>query len=171
MSQFKTLLTFISEELRWQEELLKLLTKERVSVMKLNQNESDKLSASKQALLEKAIGAAISREEVVREILGVKDPKAQVKISAAIAKCPLGTLKRELQLKINTLKNVAKEVKELNTHNAELIGQALGVLTSTLAIVRSTPGSELSTYGVKGKLKGGVLDPAFQQRRALFTEA
>jgi len=171
MNQFDTLLRTLEEELKTQRELLKLLNREKQAVADCDQTVIDELSGTKTKALTRAIELGASRENLVREITNLSDRKRVAKISEAILKCTETKLKKQLNSVVSELKILSKEVKAINTYNAALISQGLGVLTSSLAIIKSSPGSELPTYGVKGELKSKSSDSSVTSRRALVTSA
>jgi flagellar biosynthesis/type III secretory pathway chaperone len=171
MSQFKDLLQLIVEEVKYQHEMLKLLNEERELALKLDTRGSDKLASRKESCIIKIGRAALTRDALVREILGEKDPKKQVKASDAAQRCGVPAIRKELQNQVRALRVAIENVKVMNARNAELIGQALGVVGSSLAIIRSSPGSEAPTYGVDGNLKMSPRNPADQKRRSLAAEA
>jgi len=171
MNQFNALLKILNDELQGQRDLLKLLTHEKTLIVSIKQDEIDELQAKKSSLLEELQRLSTAREAIVRSVLQVEDGKKPVKATEAILKCSDLKLKKQLQTAATALKSISVQVKELNTYNSKLVNQALGILTSSLAIVRSTPGTELPTYGGKGKLNSKSADPAFQKRKSLVTTA
>ncbi len=167
LTEFKRLVELLDEEIRSQERILELLSKERVSIVELNREQTEQLAEKKLHLVEQAANLEKKRTALLCELTGAaKAPK----VSEVIAKCPAIPVKRELQAKSHELKITATRVRELNLNNAVLLRQALGIVSSTLSIIRSSPGSELPTYGESGSLKG-TADPAFARKRSLVTEA
>jgi len=171
MNQFNSLLSIINDEIQGQKDLLKLLTTEKRLVIEMKNDKVEELQKVKNVLLEKLVGFSTAREGIVRSVLQIENAKKPAKTSDAVLKCTDLKLRKLLQTAITSLKTISLQVKEQNTYNSKLIGQALGVLSSSLAIIRSTPGTELPTYGQKGKLKTTSADPAFQKRKTLVTTA
>lgn len=175
MKEFKKLSDILLEETRFQEQLLEVLSEERAAIVKMNQEQADKLAVRKASMLERAAAIESKRAAIVSEIVG-EQPKtgklpSKPKMSEVIAKCANPSIKMDLQTKNRELKLVAERVQELNKLNADLLHQALGVISSTLAIVRSAPGTELPTYTDSGTLTSNSPDPAFTKRRGLTTSA
>jgi flagellar biosynthesis/type III secretory pathway chaperone len=142
MTDFQRLLDLLEREFKVQEDLLRLLTKERAAIVKLNSEETEALADEKSQLLDKAT----SIEERRKEIIGEK------KLPEIIATCPEARLKKQLESRRSELKELALGVKELNDLNFQLLQQALGFVASTFSIVRSAQAPEPNTYGRKGKL-------------------
>jgi flagellar biosynthesis/type III secretory pathway chaperone len=142
MTEFQKLLDLLDRELSVQEDLLKLLTRERAAIVKLNSEETAALAEEKSALLEKATLS----EQKLQSAFG------EGKLSEIIAQCEETKLKKQLEAKRSALKEVASRVKELNDLNSQLLQQALGFVSSTFSIVRSAQTPEPATYGRKGKL-------------------
>jgi len=171
MHRFNSLLNVLNDELQGLKDLQKLLVVEKAAITAVKQDKVDELQKSKSILLSRIQEYATQREGLVRSILQIEDAKKPAKASDVLLKCTNSKLKKQLQGVINTLRTVSAEVNEQNTYNSKLISHALGILSSSLAIVRSTPGTELPTYGDQGKLTSNVADPAFQKRKTLVTTA
>lgn len=171
MSQFNSLLTILNDELQGYKELQKILIVEKSAIAELKKEKVDSFQKTKGNLLERIQDKARARDVLVRSILNHEDAKKPAKASEAILKCTDLKLRKQLQGAISSLKTVSGQVKEQNAYNSRLVNQALGILSSTLAIIRSTPGTELPTYGGKGKMTSTVADPAFQKRKTLVTTA
>ena len=171
MNQFNSLLNFLNSELQGQKDLQKLLVVEKAAIAGVKQDQIDEIQVAKSNLLGKLLEYATAREAIVRSVLNIEDAKKPVKVSDAVLKCTDSKLKKQLQTAVSALRIISAQVKEQNAYNAKLISSALGVLSSTLAIVRSTPGTELPTYGGQGKLTSKSADPAFQKRKTLVTTA
>lgn len=171
MNQFNSLLKILNDELQAQKELQKLLLIEKKAIVEVKQGEVQELQKTKENLLTRIQNLLIAREGLVRNILQIEDGKKIAKASDAILKCSDIKLKKQLQALVVSLRTISEQVKEQNAYNGKMINQALGILTSSLAIVRSTPGTELPTYGVQGKLKSASTDPAFQRKKTLVTSA
>ena len=106
---------------------------------------------------------AVRRDEVLAGILGSQDEKIQPKFADVLAKVPSADLRRKLEVIAKELKTAAVAVQELNSRNAELIQQSIGMVVSTIAIFRSAPGTELPTYSESGTLRSAE-DPAFARK-------
>jgi flagellar biosynthesis/type III secretory pathway chaperone len=192
MSEFKRLLSVLEKELAYHEKLLEVLNSERAAIVTLNPEQIEKLNAQKEEILIEARQCENRRRELIREIGGVSSTthtpsaaeiaaaraqKAPAKpaepvFSEIIRNCTQSEIRRELTKVGADLRATAETVREMNNHNAQLIKQSLGLISSTLSIIRSTPGSELPTYGQRGELRDSVEDPAFSGRsRGLAREA
>lgn len=161
----KKLLTILKKELSYQEEILELLARERTAIVRLNQEELDKLTVAKQALLDKAKDVEEERRMLLMDILGSTEG---AKFSEVMKSCPALDVRDNLEIVGAELKSTAQSVHDLNNTNAELLKQALGLVASTLAIFRSAPGTDLPTYEAKGKLKGSS-EPVLTYRRSQIT--
>lgn len=177
-TKLNSLLTLLTDEGRHQEQLLSVLTRERCSIVKLNGAESEKLREEKEKVLAEAFLLESKRAALLREIVGApaqssnkREPKVKPKLTEALAKCPPGPLKKSLQAKAAELRVSARRAKELNHHNAQLLEQALSIISSTLSIIQSSPGTELPTYSGQGELKNATPDPAFSKRRSISSAA
>lgn len=169
MSQFKQLLKLLQHEFSYQEKLLELLTKERVAIVKLNQDQLDQLTEKKEELIAEA-GTVEKRRRAVLESLLPEE--SEPKLSAVVAKCPKEEGRNELERIGRELKELATQVRDLNDQNGVLIRQSLGLIASTVAIMTSAPDTDLPTYSAKGSLSSGhQQDPAFAPRRQLTREA
>ena len=93
-----------------------------------------------------------------------KNAPAAPVFSEIIGVCQQSDVRNELSKIGSELKATAEVVRDMNTHNALLIKQSLGLISSTLSIIRSTPGSDLPTYGQGGVLRDQADDPAFAGR-------
>lgn len=169
MSQFKQLLKLLQHEFSYQEKLLDLLTKERVAIVKLNQDQLDQLTEKKDELLAEAGSVEKRRREVLEALL---PEDTEPKLATVVAKCPPSEGRKDLERIGKELKELATQVRDLNDQNGLLIRQSLGLIASTVSIMTSSPESDLPTYSAKGSLSsGGQQDPAFAPRRQLTREA
>ncbi len=169
MSQFPKLLRLLQKELSQQEKLLALLTKERAAIVKLNQEELDRISVEKASLLESAVGLEKQRAEVYGRACDEVSSSASspLKFSELLEFCEERTTKQGLARVGAELKNLVTSVKTLNEGNGTLIKQCMGLIATTVSILTSKPDTDLPTYGASGKLNGGEEDPAFAGRRSL----
>lgn len=169
MSRFKTLISLFKREVSFQEQLLQLLTKERVAIVKLNQEELDKLTSQKERLLEEGQALEERRSELVKQILPGID-EATLSVQQLINACPPQEGRRDLTEVTNDLRRLATSVREMNTENSSLIKQSLGLIATTIAIMRSAPATDLPRYTSAGTTTGsdGLSLPS---RRALSREA
>lgn len=162
MHQFRKLLWLLEKELSQQERLLGLLSKERVAIVKLQKSEIEKIAEQKEPVIREAAELAIKRLEVLRTIKTV--PAGEHYRMDEFVECCPAELKTELTAISAELKQTAQAVRELNSNNAGLIRQSLSIIASTVAIMSSRPGTELPTYGQRGKLRSKEEDPAFSRR-------
>lgn len=169
MSRFRALIGIFKRELSFQEQLLQLLTKERVAIVKLNQEELDLLTAQKERLLEEGRSLEQKRSEIVKQILPEIE-SATVSVQQLIAACSPQDGKRDLTEVCDDLRRVATSVRDMNTENSSLIRQSLGLIATTIAIMKSAPASDLPRYNSSGTTSGddGL---RFSSRRNLSREA
>jgi len=168
MKDFRRLLDVLNEETKQQDELLKLLVLERGAIVKLKHDEATKLAEQKELLLTKAQATEKKRQQVVAELADGED----VKLTKLISSCSTLTVKKELAAKQKELKTTVSRVRELSIGNNELLSQALGVISSTLAIIKSAAtGDTTPTYGKKGVIKDDLGDSALIRRRSVTTSA
>ena len=159
-NEFHRLLGVLRREEKEQQRLFDLLLKERSAIVRLNQPELDELAAEKSRLL------SISRDNenefrtVVQQLGGEK-----AKLSEVVQRCSDKSLKVQLSKLGEEIKLLGEKVREVNDGNGRLLKQALGLVSSTLSIIRSVPGSELPTYNGSGAIQSSQ-DPAFSARRS-----
>jgi len=157
MADFRNLLRLLQEETACQSKLLKLLATERAALVTLNRPEIDKVSKEKEQLIQQAQDIASKRTSLIREASGTTDKRKVAKLSEALEKCAVESLKREIQKIAEDLKETAESVRIVSEHNGRLIKDSLGIVGTTLALMRRTPEDELPTYGLKGKLSNEQL--------------
>ncbi len=172
MSQFPKLLRLLQKELSQQEKLLSLLTKERAAIVKLNQEEIDRLAGEKAKVLEGAMDLEEQRAEVYAAVCeSLKADSAEpMKFSDVVAQCEDRTTKQDLTRVGSELKTLVSSVKKINEGNGDLIKQCMGLIATTVSILTSKPDTDLPTYGSSGKLKGEQ-DPAFASRRSFTSRS
>lgn len=151
MSEFKSLLLLLQKETRQQEKLLELLTKERAAIVGLQREEIEALSKKKEDVLLGSREIEKERSELITSLFPEKG-KEGVKFDDILNLLEDGLLKRDLSKTGAELKRVVKAVQKLNTHNGQLIRQTMGLVASTISIIRSAPQTGLPTYGPSGKL-------------------
>ena len=161
MADYRLLLKLLQKELGKQEKLLELLTKERVAIVKLNQEQLNELRTQKERIFSEAREVEVERSSVIAELslswnnnAGRADKKTPIKFSEIIEHCPDNQTKRELKKVGEDLKAAASNTQELNEHNSQLIKQTLGIIATTISIMRSTPATGLPSYGSTGQLTG-----------------
>lgn len=169
MNDFRTLLQLLKKELACQEKLLLLLGKERVAIVGVKQTEIESLGAEKEKVILAAQNIERERTAALYELRGEAPRKQPLKISELIAKCDAKDVKRELESAVSDLRKTATAVREMNDHNSILLNQSLGLIASTLAIIRSAPDTDLPTYGSSGRLTAQE-DPAFARRSGRVTQ-
>lgn len=157
MSEFKNLLHTLEAELKKQEALLRLLAKETSAIVALNNDEIQQVNKEKEQILLDAIAIEQQRNSIIRSIAEAKKLKAPIKLSLLLQHCQQVELQRRLTRVGAELRSTADSVQRVNEQNAELIRQSLGIIGSTLAIFRQSPGSELPTYGSAGNLRAKLV--------------
>lgn len=158
MNDFSKLLYLLEKEAACHERFLKLLSEERAAIVKLNQEQIQKINLKKEDVLKGAQAIESERQEVIERLLGVVSPdrfsrNEGPKFRDILEKCPTGDLKRKLETVGQELKKTVIAVKELNHHNAELIRQSLGIISSTISIMQSGTAFDLPTYSQSGTLR------------------
>ena len=161
MFDFRKLLKLLERELSQQERLLGVLAKERAAIVKLNQDQLDEISETKAQLLADMVDLENRRKEIFTAIaLGAKR-EDNLRFSEVVEMCPPHEGRGQLKHIGENLKKIATEVKSINDQNTLMIKQSLGLITSTIAIIRSAPESDLPTYTPSGTLTSTSEDPAF----------
>ena len=94
--------------------------------------------------------------------------KPQLKLSSLVELCKESSVKVDLSKVGEVLRGTVTSVKKMNDENAVLIKQSLGLIASTLSIIRSAPETDLPTYSVQGRLTKESNDPAFSRRSKSF---
>ena len=171
MFDFRKLLKLLEKELDCQEKLLELLTKERVAIVKLNQEQLDALCSAKEAVISEAADLEQRRRAVFTSLAEQANREEPLKLSEVVEMCPPSEGRGLLKHVGDNLKKLATNVHELNQQNGMLIKQSLGLIASTVAIMRATPDADLPTYTQQGSLTTKSEDPAFSAKNQFSREA
>lgn len=172
MFDYKKLYKIIERQLANQEKLLGLLVQEKVALVKLNQDDLDKVSESKAKVLDDVRDLEEKRSQIFQIISESLELDREVTFQDVIDNCPPAESKGKLQHLCDNLKSLATRVKEINSNNSELIKSSLGLLASTMSIIRSAPEGDLPTYNKGGNLSSGdTEDPAFAKKNNIIGEA
>lgn len=171
MFDFRKLLKLLEKELGYQEKLLELLSKERAAIVKLNQDQLDELRVRKEEILHDVQDIEQRRTEIFNQLATSENRKDPLKFSEVLERCPPNEGRGPLKHVGDNLRRVAAQVQEMNQYNGELIKHSLGLIASTVAIMRSAPETDLPTYTPSGELSKAHEDPAFSARRQLSREA
>ena len=171
MSDFEKLLRLLQKELTYQEKILSLLTKERTAIVKLNQEQLEEFRGQKEKLVGEAMALDQQRLAVMNRIFNSDAQEEQPKFAEIVSQCREPSVRNELSKIGDELRNVVGTVKQLNDENSDLIKHSLGLIATTMAIMRSQPGTELPTYKPSGKLTSKEDDPAFSGRRSGLNSA
>lgn len=152
MQEVYKLVRILEKELDYQEKLLSLLTKENKAIVKLNREEIEQLNAQKSAVIDSAKELELERATLLEAISEhiKKKLEAPLKLQDIISSCKDTKLRAELATVGTDLKKTAEATQRLNVQNAALIRQSLGLVLSTISIMRSTPDQELPSYGADG---------------------
>ena len=150
MQEFERLLTVLEREVVCQERLLALLLSEREALLKVRTEEVQKIGVEKEKLIDQSKQLQTNCVQLVQQIA---PPPQTLKISELIERCGLGELRRKLAKAVMSLKQITAAVRELNRHNSVLIRQTLGLVSSTLSLLRSAPKTPLQTYSRNGMIK------------------
>lgn len=170
MNELKSLLEVFEKEASLQEKLLGLLAKERTAIVKLKQEEMDTICQEKSLLLEKIQAVELKRNGLLDELREIAKTESPQKLEQLLELLPLNSFKPQVAKAGARLKEVAIAVKTLNDQNADLVKQSLGLISSTLAIIRQSPDSGLPTYTAKGRLRNPEQETT-QLKKSLTTEA
>ena len=145
MFDFRKLQKLLEKELSYQEKLLELLSKERVAIVKLNQDQLDELQEAKQDILTE-VGDIEARRREIFSSLAKEAKREELKFKDVLELCPPSEGRGQLKHTGENLKRIATNVREMNEENGALIKQSLGLIASTLAIMRQAPDADLPTY-------------------------
>jgi flagellar biosynthesis/type III secretory pathway chaperone len=153
MQEVQKLVRILEKELSYQEKLLTLLSKENKAIVKLNREEIEQLNTQKSAVIDSAKELELERASLIETISEQikKKPEAPIKLQDIIASCRDTKLRAELATVGTDLKKTAEATQLLNIKNTILIRQSLGLVLSTISIMRSTPDQELPSYGADGE--------------------
>jgi len=171
MFDFRKLLKLLEKELSYQEKLLELLSKERVAIVKLNQDQLDELRVRKEEILSDVLDIEQRRTEIFAQLASSEAREEPLKFSEVLERCPPGEGRGPLKHAGDNLRKVAAQVQEMNQYNGELIKQSLGLIASTVAIMRAAPETDLPTYTQSGSLTSAHDDPGFTARKQFTREA
>lgn len=142
MSQHRDLVHVLKLELQLHSDLLSILEEEKAGIVRVDTEAVQKSGQKKEELLLKAKTLEERRS-------GLMDGK----LSELIEKCTDDNVAAELSQIRDQLLQVGTKVQEQNNYNGKLIKESLGLVSTTLAIFRSTPPDDLPTYGRSGKVK------------------
>ena len=156
-SLLQQMLEILQQELDQQEKILELLAQERAAIAKVNQEMLSQLGVEKSKLIDKAQSLEQSRVALLQGHFDGAVPRFEV----LLEHCNSEKQRDNLENLGHKLKGIANTVKDFNAQNGQLIRDSLGIIASTIAIMRSSTGSELPTYGNAGKLTSEAPDPAF----------
>ncbi|MCC6933919.1 MAG: flagellar protein FlgN [Deltaproteobacteria bacterium] len=160
MVDYNKLMTVLEKELSCQNRLLKTLADERRALISFDREKVEEIAKDKEKIIQEAQQLQIKRLEV----LGINNDlpdKETMRLGNVVESCTSPKIKQTLGKMRLELKATADAVKTLNDHNSGLIKQSLGLIASTLSIMRSAPEAELPTYGINAKLSNNLQDPAF----------
>lgn len=168
MREFEELLALLHRETTLQEDLLEVLSRERAAIVSLNQQHINDMSVEKEALLAQAQEIGEKRNAVISALHTPANSRVRVKLKDVIEKSPSEYLRRSLERAGAELRITASSVQEMNTKNAELVHQSLGLVLSVLSIFRSAQGEDLPVYGHRGELRN---EPASSGSRSFQRSA
>lgn len=154
MYEFKQLALLLQKELGFQTALEELLAGERVAIIKLDSERLEQIAKEKDAILQQASQTAERRDAILNKLFAAAASDTPRKLSALYEAFEGDKqLKIELEKLTRNLKEVSTRVQDRNEHNAVLIRQTLGIVTSTISIFRSAVTDELPTYKKTGSLR------------------
>ena len=170
MSDFRKLLYLLRKELAYQEKLLSILVKERVAITTLKREDVEKIRLEKEKVIEAARSVEEERSSLMHALSKKEEDegKKAITLGELLVSCAEPEMRKDLVLVREELRDTVQAVINMNDHNKNLLKQSLGIIASTLAIIRSAPGTDLPTYSPSGSLKSDNDDPAFARRSQFF---
>lgn len=165
MADFRRLLQFFQEELGRQEEVLRILARERTAIVHLNQDEIEKVTELKQRLFEELQSRAQKRQEEMLELNRTLKGPEPLELHSLLEKCSSSELREQIALLGQELKKSIAVSQEMNQHNGQLIRKTLGIISSTMAIFQGASIEGSDTYSAAGEMKhDDELAPATRNR-------
>lgn len=162
------LIKLLEDEAAKQQELLALLTKERVALVKLNQDELDLIVEKKSQVLSSIEKIATSRNALLQPL---KEQREDLKLSHLIPLCPTAGEKARLTKTVDDLRKQTTEITRMNTENSKLTAQVLGVVSSAISIIASAPEEPAPGYTVRGNIPKSSQPGDLSTRRGISREA
>lgn len=157
MSDHVRLYKLLESELALHGRMLQLLERERVALVEIREDEILSLNKEKESLVEELRDAEQRRRALLDSLrleLQIEGPPS---FSQIVEKCSAKDLRANLQAVGRKLKTSVEKVVQLTEHNAALIRQTLGIVASTLSILKGLPSvEELCVYGGSGSMKGNA---------------
>ncbi|MDD2943294.1 MAG: flagellar protein FlgN [bacterium] len=145
MRELKQLVVVLERELRFQEELLSILASERAAIVHLNDEDLKQIAQAKTQLFERAATVGLDRSRLIQDIAG-----EQGRLPECIAVCSDESVRSQLHQMRDKLKQVTLRVLEMNKYNGELLKQSLGMVASTISILKGGATAKPVTYSAKG---------------------
>jgi flagellar biosynthesis/type III secretory pathway chaperone len=150
MREFEKLVHVLERELGYQEKLLTLLASERAAIVHLNNEDLNTIREQKEKIFFDAMKLGQRRAQILSDLGREED-----KLPVIIEECPSPKVKAELDSVRTDLKKTTAKVREFSDSNAKLIKQSLGLIASTISIMRGFgSATSVNTYGATGALRG-----------------
>lgn len=169
MSDYRKLIEVFVQELGHQEQLLKLLMRERAAIVELNQDEIKQVTDEKEVLYQAIQQSGAKRSQVILDFVGELSISDPVHLTKIIEACPRPDIKEELASLQGELIQVSDAAQEMNANNALLIKQTIGLVSSTLSIFCGGASPETETYGPEGNIRKEE-DPQSGIRRSMLSK-
>ncbi|MDR2337328.1 MAG: flagellar protein FlgN [Deltaproteobacteria bacterium] len=149
---YRSLIVNLEIEINLQTKLLEAVREEKIALAMLDEEKINKVVESKQQLIEK-----IQANQEKRNKIFIKDtlaPLESLKLEDLIANCSSAIYRQQLEKLQSELKEIVVEMRELNNHNAKLTKQSLGLIATTLAILKSANhDTNIPSYSPKTSLE------------------
>lgn len=153
MNEFVQLLNILTSELKAQEDLLRLLARERTAIVRVNQEEIEAVTTAKDRLFEDLQKLVKTRNEAVYRLADQYLTHETIQLDNLIAKCPQSKTKTELARLREEVKKSALAIEELNQINGQLIRKTLGLVSSTVSLLSGGSAADGETYMSSGNLR------------------
>jgi len=153
MNEFIQLLSILTTELKAQEDLLRLLARERTAIVHVNQEEIEAVSSTKDHLFEDLKKLVTTRNEAIYRLAGKYLSQETIQLDHLIAKCPQPKTRAELARVREEIKKSAQAIDELNQLNGQLIRKTLGLVSSTVSLLAGGGAAEAETYLSSGNVR------------------
>jgi flagellar biosynthesis/type III secretory pathway chaperone len=149
---YRSLIANLEVEINLQTNLLEAVREEKIALAMLDEEMINKVVAGKQQFIEK-----IQANQEKRNKIFIKDtlaPLESLKLEDIIANCSSAIYRQQLEKLQDDLKEIVVEMRELNNHNAKLAKQSLGLIATTLAILKpSNQNNTIPSYSPKASLE------------------
>ena len=153
MNDFFQLLSILTTELKAQEDLLRVLARERTAIVHVNQEEIEAVTSTKDHLFEEIQDLVRTRNETIYRLAGKHLSQEVIQLDQLITKCPQPKTRAELSRVREEIKKSAHAIDELNQLNGQLIRKTLGLVSSTVSLLAGGSSAEGETYLSSGNVR------------------